>query len=44
MWACRWRELRPISFGGVEAADRGAGGEYELVGPGEREAEAGASG
>ncbi|KAI4122393.1 MAG: hypothetical protein LQ338_005840 [Usnochroma carphineum] len=42
VWACRWRELRPIEFGGGGAGktgrrgngDGGAGGEYELVGRG----------
>lgn len=30
VWSCRWRELRPISFGGGGA--KGVGGEYEMVG------------
>ncbi len=40
VWSCRWRELRPISFGnGV--GDKGGGdrdrGEYEMVGGREEE-------
>ncbi len=31
VWSCRWRELKPISFGG--GATKGAG-EYEML-PGE---------
>lgn len=38
VWSCRWRELRPISFGSVgggggrgKEGDPG-GGEYEMVG------------
>lgn len=42
VWSCRWRELRPISFGtgagsGTEAKRREAGGEYEMVGMDEEE-------
>ena len=29
VWSCRWRELRPISFG---TGKGGGGGEYEMVG------------
>ncbi|KAL9595159.1 MAG: hypothetical protein Q9219_006615 [cf. Caloplaca sp. 3 TL-2023] len=38
VWACRWRELRPIEFGGEggkkgrSREGRDGGGEYELVG------------
>lgn len=28
VWSCRWRELRPINFGGGAAK---GGGEYEMV-------------
>ncbi|KAI9373695.1 integral membrane protein S linking to the trans Golgi network-domain-containing protein [Aspergillus egyptiacus] len=41
IWACRWRELQPISFGGIgsggssaqtgESSRRGAGNEYEMM-------------
>ena len=38
VWSCRWRELRPISFGGggVDPGGGGGGGEegeegYEMV-------------
>ena len=33
MWACRWRELRPIDFGGGgKGKERArAKGEYEMV-------------
>ena len=38
VWSCRWRELRPISFGGVGGGGGGkggdpggGGGEYEMV-------------
>ena len=36
VWSCRWRELRPISFGtgdpgGGGSKPRGGGGEYEMV-------------
>ena len=36
VWSCRWRELRPISFG-TGVGDKGVGdrGEYEMVGRGE---------
>ena len=35
VWSCRWRELRPISFGtGKSGGDRG---EYEMVGRGEED-------
>ncbi|KAL8760722.1 MAG: hypothetical protein Q9184_003102 [Pyrenodesmia sp. 2 TL-2023] len=30
VWACRWRELRPIEFGGG-GGGKGGGGEYELA-------------
>lgn len=34
VWACRWRELRPISFRGKRGGEEegGARGEYEMVG------------
>lgn len=34
VWSCRWRELRPISFGGGGGGGgaKGVGGEYEMVG------------
>lgn len=37
VWSCRWRELRPISFGGGKGVGVGGGGggggrgEYEMV-------------
>ena len=36
VWSCRWRELKPISFGTGAAAHGGGGGdggEYEMVRP-----------
>ncbi len=43
VWSCRWRELRPISFGtgdpgGGGSKPRGGGGEYEMVAREEEEA------
>ena len=43
VWSCRWRELRPIAFGGGggEGAGKeggaGGGGEYEMVSGAEEE-------
>jgi hypothetical protein len=42
VWSCRWRELRPISFGtgdpgGGGSKPRGGGGEYEMVASREEE-------
>ena len=36
VWSCRWRELRPISFGTGKGGG-GDRGEYEMVGRGEEE-------
>ena len=43
VWSCRWRELRPISFGtGTGGGGKGGGdrGEYEMVGRDEEEGRA----
>lgn len=32
VWSCRWRELRPISFGTGKGGGGGDRGEYEMVG------------
>ena len=38
VWGCRWRELRPMGFGGGKGKEGGGGGgqqgrgEYEMVG------------
>lgn len=43
VWSCRWRELRPISFGGKDAsagAGPGGGPEYEMVAADEEGGEA----
>ena len=46
VWSCRWRELRPIAFGGGGgegggkeggAGGGGGGGEYEMVSGAEEE-------
>lgn len=42
VWSCRWRELRPINFGGGSGVTKGGGkdgaGEYEMVVNGDVEA------
>lgn len=43
VWGCRWRELRPMGFGGAgvgggkgkEGAGARGGGEYEMLGQAE---------
>ncbi|MCJ1282783.1 hypothetical protein MMC26_002109 [Xylographa opegraphella] len=35
VWACRWRELRPVSLGRGKGRGRDGAGEYEMVGAGE---------
>lgn len=37
VWSCRWRELRPISFGTGKGGGGGDRGEYEMVGREEEE-------